>query len=388
MFEERMRKHADHIERMLDEDPDLRRNEAQTNNVLIHPFLELLGYPAADPRYVKTQVLTDKGERVDYELTTADNAKIVVEAKSADTTFTPKEINQLKDYFHWRGAKVGILTDGVKCWLFVDSIKQNVMDSEPYRRIDFKSLGQNDIRSLELLTRNGFDIDSIREQVLIGSYQQQVATWFKEQQTNPSNDLVTLVGRAIGIKPMNKKAREMLKPSVKKAFRDDKEGTFRVGKATTQSPSPSSSTLVTPLSPHKVNSDQRTSSGTVRKEILGAGRKAAITRARFKGANLFGVALAATSYRAVLIAVVEEMHRRHPQQFAETVGGDAFVGRKWRLISMNRDHVAPDLNPTSVCGGSYWLHTHLSREGAIKRAQKFLKEFGHRSEDLVILTTD
>ena len=49
---------------------------------------------------------------------------------------------------------IAILTNGNDLWMFTDSVKQNIMDSEPYLKIRLSEITNAEIDKLELYSRD------------------------------------------------------------------------------------------------------------------------------------------------------------------------------------------------------------------------------------------
>ena len=362
MFTERIREHAAWVADMLDAYPDIARIEARTKSSLIEPLLRCLGYDPNDPGQVELEAAI-RGKKVDYMLTGEKDAKVAVEAKPAKTTLSEKEMDQLDTYFHHSEAVAGVLTNGVDCWLFTDLDKTNVMDSEPYRKIDITQLNDNDIHHLETLTRDNLHQGAVREEAQRERYRRLVNEIVAEELRSPSLEFLKLVGKSAGIKPLTKANLAFLGPLVTKAVR---------GQMNQEAP-PDPSPKVPPTASAPTPSPKSPSPGP----------RAAATRKQFRGATLFGQELSATSYREVLTSVVAELQIRHGKGFATLVRNEKiFRGKKWWYVSTEQDHLAPKRNKYKV--RDHWVDTNLNAKDMVRRARLFLNAFGHDPDELAI----
>lgn len=385
MFREKIQEHGERVETLLKDFPHIATIEAGTKTSLIEPFLQCLGYDTSHPKQVSLEVLTELGGRIDYLLTGRENVKIAVEAKKAGTTLSVKETNQLRSYFTFSEAVAGVLTNGVDVWLFTDLDKANVMDAEPYLKIDTRRVSNNDTLHLESLTRARVNKTAIHDQARREQSRKLVNQIVAYELHSPSQEFLKLIGKKAEITPLTKGNLEKLRPLVLGAISRLLTGTLSPDTPAgcqyeTSSSNAPQDEPQTPH-PHKGKSDSTT---------IGAGRKAALTKAAFLGATLFGKDLSVSSYKGMLIAVVKDLHERHSSNFAEIVQDEkVFLGRKWWAINKNRSNLSPS-NPKTESNrvGEFYVDVHLSAEDKIRRAHQFLEAFGHDPKLLVIQTSD
>ena len=93
----------------------MRPNEAQTNQWLVEPFIEALGYKISDPTQVERESTADYGARqsykVDYLIKSEGVPVMIIECKKASEDLNT-HTGQLKGYF---GATVAKIVDaGIK----------------------------------------------------------------------------------------------------------------------------------------------------------------------------------------------------------------------------------------------------------------------------------
>ncbi len=364
MFREKIRESARRVVEMLGSYPDIADNELQTKISLIEPVLRSLGYDTTHPEQVTLEVATELGGRIDYMLTGETKATIAVEAKRAGMNLSDKETKQLRAYFTFSEAVSGILTNGVTYWLFTDLDKRNIMDLEPFRKIDIRNATENDLRHLEHLARSRVSKDRVHEQARQERYQAQINSIVAQELTEPSQDFLKLVGKKAGIKPLNKTNLEFLRPLVTESIRQNRS----------EKP-PTDPTPEPPPSTPPQQGKQPNPNG------------AAKTKARFQGATLFGESLAVKTYAQTLAAVVTELQALHSDDFDNVViNRSKFRGRKYWMISRKEDDLAPYSRKVRI--GGYRLDTNLSAQDIIKRSHLFLEAFGHKPADLVIHTKD
>jgi hypothetical protein len=384
MFREQIREHARWVKQTLEEHPDIANFEERTKGSLIDPLLRCLGYDPNDPGQVRREAGI-RNKRVDYMLIGETAAKIAVEAKSAKTVLSDKVIDQLDGYFHHSDAVAGVLTNGIEYWLFTDLDKTNVMDSQPYHRVNITDPGditENDIHHLQALAKSQIQQHIIRHKAQQERNRKLVNRIVDGELRSPSQEFLKLVGRKAGIKPLTKASVEDLQPLVMEAINLSRSK----GVAQPRALHPDTSASNDPPEEDGVLPTLKSASDPP--DPIGAGKKAALTKSQFKGARLFGKPLLADNYRDVLTSVVAELQLQHPNHFRERVRKAPFVKstRKWQYISEDKNELSPLHQMHKV--GDYFVDTNLSADRKVARARLFLKEFGHSPEDLVIHTSD
>ncbi len=329
---------------MLNTYPDIATSEAQTKNSLIEPLLRRLGYDPSHPEQVTLEVSTELGGKMDYVLTGRADVKIAVEAKRAGVKLSEKETNQLRSYFTFSEVIAGVLTNGVQYWLFTDLDKTNVMDAQPYRRVNLGDPSDIDVEHLQELTRSRVQQSSVHEKAKKEQYRLAVNEIVAGELNSPSQEFLKLIGKKAGVN-LTKTNLEFLGPLVTGA-----------------------------LNAH------------LHKEGPPDPPKAVTTRKQFAGATLFGKKLSVNSYREVLTSVVAELQTRHGDGFATRVRDEkVFRGKKRWYLSTEQHHLSPR---TKHKVGDYWVDTKLNARDTLRRARRFLKAFGHDPDELVIHTSN
>ena len=343
----------------MEEYPDISAIEAQTKRSLIEPFLSCLGYDPSHPEQVNVEVRTELGGKIDYVLASPQETKVAVEAKKASIALSQKETNQLRSYFTFSEVAVGILTNGVDYWLFTDLDKSNVMDSEPYRRVDLRNLSDNDVQHFLALARGSVKGAVIHQHAERERYSRIINQIVARELAYPSEEFVRLVGKKAGVKPLTRAKLVQLRPLIAVAMNPSAEV-----ETPQPSPVPASAQPPAPSRPEK----------TVPKSLLQAA--------------LFGEPLEVRSFRELLTAVVRELQIRHPQDFGSRVRREPFVkeNRRWQYISTDEQDFSPSRGKHQV--GEYWVDTHHSASNVLRRARLFLREFGHDPDQLVVDASD
>jgi predicted type IV restriction endonuclease len=130
------------------------QTEAATQQYLIIPFIQMLGYDPLDPDEVIPEAhasFSDKFKnRVDYAICQNGQPVIAIECKRVGT-LSEANRGELKGYFNAvPSAKLGILTDGLVYQLYTDTGLENMMDDEPFVVVDLNLVAQEQVSEAEL----------------------------------------------------------------------------------------------------------------------------------------------------------------------------------------------------------------------------------------------
>ena len=138
-------------------------SEEQTKISLVLKVLSRLGhdiYSSSSLIYESSAGIRDKKcrEKSDIILKKNDVPYAVIEVKRIGTKFTEDMINQLRGYFSslcykYSTVHYAILTDGVQYWLYGDIDRDNLLDNEPFCKIeDITKLSDVELENLELFS--------------------------------------------------------------------------------------------------------------------------------------------------------------------------------------------------------------------------------------------
>ena len=176
---------------------DLMTNEAATCSASVDPFIRALGYDTQDLGQVFREYDADPkwtgGKTVDYAILRRGQPAILVEAKSAKTSLSGPQWEQLYAYFNATEASFGILTNGLVYEIYGDLKTPNVMDRQPFLVIDMVDLDLRLAVQLEPFTRASFD----SEKILANARQTAISRVLEQEMANPSDTLVRYFARQI-----------------------------------------------------------------------------------------------------------------------------------------------------------------------------------------------
>lgn len=125
------------------------QSEAATNQYLVLPFLQLLGYDPLNPDEVVPEAhasFSDKFKnRVDFAVCLGQTPVIAVEAKKVGSLVDANR-GELKGYFNAvPTVKLGVLTDGLVFQLYTDTGLENMMDDEPFASLNLADIAQGQV---------------------------------------------------------------------------------------------------------------------------------------------------------------------------------------------------------------------------------------------------
>jgi len=162
---------------------DRAATEEATRQYLVLPFFQLLGYDPLNPDEIVPEAnasFSDKFKnKVDYSILKEGNPVIAVECKKAGEIRQANR-GELKGYFNAvPTVKLGILTDGVIYELFSDTGLENMMDDEPFARLDLRAVAEDRIDptafdAITRVTKEQFDPANVgadaRRKLFLASY--------------------------------------------------------------------------------------------------------------------------------------------------------------------------------------------------------------------------
>ena len=173
------------------------RNEADTRGDLVEPLIRVLGYR------VKREYEADWGDgkkKVDLAILKDEEPYVVVECKSQSTDLRRDHASQLNGYFTFTSAQVGILTNGVKYEVYLDTNKENVMDDRPFFTFDLIDSDEADRRTIHRLARKpdgSFDLQGFRRDVETMGFKREAKNIFEGWLNGPDDKLGALLNERL-----------------------------------------------------------------------------------------------------------------------------------------------------------------------------------------------
>lgn len=191
----------DFIEELKELSNDITRNkdnvkgEQATKMHFIIPFIRYLGYDVHNPTEVKYEFTADigikQGEKVDLAILKDDSVIMLVECKDWHVDISDTDVSQLFRYFTAvTEARIGVLTNGIIYRFYTDSVKQNVMDTQPFFEFNMSEINPSLINVLNNFSKDNFDVDNTRSTAIDLKHRNEIKQILIEQLDSPSNDFV------------------------------------------------------------------------------------------------------------------------------------------------------------------------------------------------------
>lgn len=116
-----------------------------TKQVLVNPFISVLGFDVSDPREVRPDYDFGRGETVDYALFKGDTPVMLVEVKTVGEDLSNYDPKLAFLFNAVPEIRYAVLTDGVSYKFFTDMDRKGVMDRLPFLTVYMTSLSPVDI---------------------------------------------------------------------------------------------------------------------------------------------------------------------------------------------------------------------------------------------------
>ncbi|MCY3782026.1 MAG: type I restriction endonuclease [Chloroflexi bacterium] len=212
----------------LSEDIPRRRkaavDEAKTESFLLDPFIRLLGYEPSEPNDVERQHTADIGiqrEKVDYALMKEGRPVILIEVKPATSELGDYYAAQLRRYFGTKlETRFGILTNGLEYHFYADLEQPNVMDDEPFLKIDMESVDISKASELNIFSKSEFNVDRAVSAAQNMKNRSKIETVVNDAFNPLSDELIELLIRKVYKGKLTKFVRNDLAPLVLQAWQE------------------------------------------------------------------------------------------------------------------------------------------------------------------------
>jgi len=140
--------------------------EEATKTAVVMPFVgRVLGYDVFNPDEVVPEYVCDvgtkRGEKIDFAIVRDGRVQILIEAKKIGEPLRREHAGQLVRYFHVSNARIAVLTNGRDWHFFTDLDRSNIMDEQPFLRLDLADIDPYVLPELKKLTKDEFDLDSV-----------------------------------------------------------------------------------------------------------------------------------------------------------------------------------------------------------------------------------
>lgn len=198
--------------------------EEATKNALVMPFIRALGYDVFNPNEVVPEytadVLSRKGEKVDYAIMHEEKPTILIECKTCGSQIDIKQANQLYRYFTATDAKIAILTDGIVYKFFSDLDDHNKMDEKPFLVLNLLDIEDGVISEVSKIAKSTFDLDSALAAANDLKYSREIKIIFEQEAETPSDEFVRVFAKRVYQGKLTQSTLEYFRDIVKKSFKN------------------------------------------------------------------------------------------------------------------------------------------------------------------------
>lgn len=175
--------------------------EEATKTALILPMLSALGYDIFNPYEVIPEMdcdLSKGGDKVDYAIAIDGHVRIIIECKHHNANLAI-HAPQLMKYYAASDAKCGILTNGIEYWFYSDTIKQNIMDKEPFLKFNILEMGNDMVEQLHMFSKDRFSDSAVQSYIRLNEIRDRISRAYRENVVKMSDELITLVLNSAGV---------------------------------------------------------------------------------------------------------------------------------------------------------------------------------------------
>jgi hypothetical protein len=177
------------------------KNEEQSKQFLILPFMSLLGYSHLDltPEYI-ADFGGRKGKKVDYAIQIdSKEPVIIIECKKYGEALD-RHTSQLNQYFiNTDSSKIGVLTNGIEYRFYVSEKKKPLLNSSPFFVFEIGDIDSSALSRLASFHKKIIDVKSILDEANQILLAQQFEEALYEELKNPSKEFIGSVYKKMGI---------------------------------------------------------------------------------------------------------------------------------------------------------------------------------------------
>lgn len=197
-------------------------NEEMAKQVLILPFLKVLGFDVYNPLEIRPEYTADfgkkKGEKVDYAIFKDGTPVMFLEAKALSEELGNHDA-QLARYFNSTPqVRFAILTNGVTYKFFSDLNASNIMDQSPFLIIDMTNLTATDTEVLANFKKDSFEAEALVKYAEELVYTSNINAKLKDLFRNPPDDFIRYLVKDFSDTRVTSAVIERFRPIIKKSI--------------------------------------------------------------------------------------------------------------------------------------------------------------------------
>ena len=324
-------------------------NEETAKVQILVPILRDLGWDPFGPEVLWEYSVgeTKSGGRVDIALTAEGRTRALIEAKAPGANLD-SHVKQVLGYAFEEGVAICVLSDGLQWWLY---LPQGLGLPKERRfavlHVDRDPLDQvfNDLTTF--LSRESLvsgqaqeRANQVRRALLEAAHLgQEMPQIWRGMLNEPDDELVELIGQRVYERLSLRPSREQIVAAIRNK----------------------------PVPPNKSEPAET--------------QYYPPTKSKPTAILLWGTRHPVKLHSDILMTVVEELCKRHPDSFERTV--EPLRYQEWQWVSRDRERVASK-NPKQTPSG-YFVNVHMTAKRQKQRWNRLLEAFGHSGSDLQLL---
>ena len=170
-------------------------DETNTRILLIHPFLEMLGYKQIidfTHEYV-ADIKGKRGTKVDIAVTLGKkNPLILIECKKAGSRLNDNHFKQLNEYIVYTpSAKIGVLTNGINWHFYFKG--DSGLNHNPFFTFNLEDYSSSDLEGLSMFLKTELNVSSIEEEAESTHFLERFDEALFSVLSNPSAPLIKAI---------------------------------------------------------------------------------------------------------------------------------------------------------------------------------------------------
>lgn len=203
-------------------------NLESTKLYLVLPFVGLLGYDYADPFEVFPDHIADldptSQTQADFAVLFNGNPAIAIVCRPSPADLQPGLADLARYFDILPEVKLGVLTNGVRFSFYVDAVRPDKMDDEPFLTIDLEQIARAGVQdeiveTLIAATKAEFEPEKIAETAHVALVKRRLRSVFVEEAQGPSEAFSRFALERIGLSsPAKAVLDRYYTPLVKAAF--------------------------------------------------------------------------------------------------------------------------------------------------------------------------
>lgn len=202
---------------------DVLNSKGKTENALLLPFFNVLGYDAFNVREVEPgHVVESEGEArtVDYAVKVDGTPAMLFQCEEATTDLDAFDDDPLFQYFDASDASLLVLTNGLTYRFFADLGSEGIVDRRPFFEFDLLDYESEQLTYLKRLTKAAFDAQEALSAAFELKYTRLLQNYLVHQRESPDMHFVRFLAAQIHEGEVSEGVLDRFQPVVQKLLRE------------------------------------------------------------------------------------------------------------------------------------------------------------------------